>query len=428
MMTYPETLEYLYSQLPVFHRVGAPAYKAGLDNIIALCTHLENPQSHYPCLHIAGTNGKGSSSHFLAAILQSAGYKVGLYTSPHLKDFSERIRVNGAPVAQDFVVDFVGKYKDLMTAIEPSFFEITVAMAFDYFAQEKVDIAVIEVGMGGRLDSTNIITPLVSLITNIGFDHQFFLGDTLPKIATEKAGIIKPHVPVVISEYHPETADVFIEKAQISQSEIYFAQDIAQVTFENGLIQYAVAGAGKAEVASELKGAYQQKNIAGVLTTIYLLQQQGWQITPAHIQRGLEQVVTLTGLKGRWQILQQAPLIVCDVAHNEAGIVELLAHVATLEYAQLHLLMGFSADKDLAKIFEKLTALPTLPAFHFCPYNAPRSMQVADLVQTAGKYGITGTAHADVNSALTYTKARAGKDDMILVCGSIFVIAEIAEL
>lgn len=422
-MTYSETLEYLYSQLPVFHRVGAPAYKAGLDNIIALMDVLDNPQTTYPCLHIAGTNGKGSSSHFLASILQCAGYKVGLYTSPHLKDFSERIRVNGVPVAEGFVVDFVEKYKTNIAQIQPSFFEITVAMAFQYFAEQKVDIAVIEVGMGGRLDSTNIITPILSLITNIGFDHQAFLGNTLPAIASEKAGIIKDHVPVVISEYNPETAHVFIEKAQEMQAPIYFAEDYIKVAYRAGKMFI-----DENEVVPELKGGYQRKNIAGVLMATTLLSQQGWQIKPSDIKYGIENVVKLTGLKGRWQTLQESPRVVCDVAHNEAGMAELLAHIQTLAYAQLHLIMGFSADKDLDKILSKVIAIPQKPLYHFCAYNAPRSMKVADLQAWAGKYGITSTAHADVNEALRYTLSVAQKDDLILICGSVFVVAEVEGL
>lgn len=428
MMTYEETLAYLYAQLPTFHRIGAPAYKAGLGNITALCELLGNPHLAYPCLHIAGTNGKGSSSHTLASILQCAGYKVGLYTSPHLKDFSERIRVNGLPIAQDAVVQFVETHKTTIADIQPSFFEITVALAFQYFAMQKVDIAVIEVGMGGRLDSTNIITPLVSLITNIGYDHQAFLGDTLPKIAGEKAGIIKPQVPVVISEYHSETAQVFIEKAHQEQAPIYFAPDYFKVELQQGVLHYKGAkgwGVGKAEVVPELKGAYQEKNARGVLMTIALLKQQGWDISTKDIKNGFEQVITRTGLKGRWQILQDSPTVVCDTGHNEDGVKQVVAQINATPHARLYLILGFSADKDLHKI---LPLYPPQASFHFCAYSAMRSMQVADLQAFAGKMGIHGTPHAHVNEALQHCLAIAQPEDLIVIGGSTFVVAEVEGL
>jgi dihydrofolate synthase/folylpolyglutamate synthase len=427
-MTYQETLTYLYEQLPVFHRIGAPAYKAGLDNIIALCELLGNPYTQYPCLHIAGTNGKGSTSHTLASILQSAGYKVGLYTSPHLKDFSERIRVNGLPIAENVVVDFVEKYQKDIERIQPSFFEITVALAFEYFAQEKIDVAVIEVGMGGRLDSTNIITPILSIITNIGYDHQAFLGDTLPKIAAEKAGIIKTHTPVVISEYDEETAQVFIEKADKEHAPLYFAKDYFQIRVEAGEFFYQDMknlGIAHGRVVPQLKGLYQQKNIGGVLMAIALLKQQGWNITTQHIQKGIEQVITLTGLKGRWQILQENPTVVCDTGHNEDGIKQVVAQIQETPHRNLYLILGFSADKDLAKI---LPLYPAQASFHFCAYSAMRSMQVNDLQVFAGKLGIQGTAHQEVNSALKHCLSIATPEDLIAIGGSTFVVAEIENL
>lgn len=427
-MTYPETLAYLYNQLPAFHRIGAPAYKAGLDNIIALCEYLGNPYQKYPCLHIAGTNGKGSTSHSLAAVLQCAGYKVGLYTSPHLKDFSERIRVNGTPVEDIFVIDFVEKHKTIIEKIQPSFFEITVAMAFQYFATQDVDIAVIEVGMGGRLDSTNIITPILSIITNISFDHQLFLGDTLQKIASEKAGIIKSKTPIIISEYHPETAPVFIEKAHLSEAPIYFANDYIKLTLNDGTVHYKSAkgwGIGKDEATPELKGIYQRYNLTGVLMAVAILKQQGWKISAKQLKKGIENVSSITGLKGRWQILQENPKVVCDTGHNEAGIKQLMAQVAETYHEKLYLILGFSADKDIDKI---LALYPEQASFHFCAYDSPRSMHINDLQLRAGKAGIVGKTYPNVNEALKYCLSIAQPQDLILIGGSTFVVAEIENL
>ncbi len=430
-MTYTETIAYLYSQLPVFHRIGAAAYKPGLGNINALCALLGNPQTKFPTIHIAGTNGKGSSSHTIAAVLQVAGYKTGLYTSPHLKDFSERIRINGVPIAENAVIEFVAKYQTDIETIKPSFFEVTVALAFCYFAEAEVDIAVIEVGMGGRLDSTNVITPLVSLITNISYDHQAFLGNTLPEIATEKAGIIKPNVPIVISEYQPETAATFIETARLAQAPIYFAQDYFKVEWVGSSLQYMKKEVEEVKeehiqsVVPQLKGLYQLKNIAGVLKVLDLLEQQGLHILPAHVREGIENVTTLTGLKGRWQILQTLPTVVCDTGHNEAGVREVVAQIEATEYNKLYLILGFSADKDLSKI---LPLYPTQASFHFCAYQAMRSMQVADLVAVAQTLDIIGEAHLDVNEALAYCLSKATSRDLIVIGGSTFVVAEIKKL
>ena len=427
-MTYAETIAYLYQQLPVFQRIGAAAYKPGLKNIAALCALLGNPHEQYPTLHIAGTNGKGSSSHTLAAILQSAGYRVGLYTSPHLKDFSERIRVNGQPITPEAVVAFVAAHKTAIETLQPSFFEITVAMSFAYFAEQKVDIAVIEVGMGGRLDSTNIITPLVSLITNIGYDHQAFLGDTLPAIAGEKAGIIKSSVPVVISEYQTETAPVFIEKAQQMQAPIHFAQDYFEVQWVGDALQYQnlqKADETPQKVIPQLKGLYQQKNLGGVLTVISLLQTRGFPTLPAHIQAGIEHVINLTGLKGRWQILQQNPTVVCDTGHNEAGIQAIVAQIRATPHEKLFLILGFSADKDLAKI---LPLYPSEAIFYFCSYDAPRSMEVRELQRFAQNLGIEGQTYTNVNEALAACLQIAAPQDLVLIGGSTFLVAEVANL
>lgn len=427
-MTYTETVAYLYEQLPVFQRIGGAAYKPGFKNIEALCALLGNPHTKFPCLHVAGTNGKGSSSHSLAAILQTAGYKTGLYTSPHLKDFSERIRINGLPITQEAVIAFVTTHQASIEAINPSFFEITVAMAFDYFAQQKVDIAVIEVGMGGRLDSTNIITPLVSLITNIGYDHQAFLGNTLPEIAGEKAGIIKPQVPIVISEYDAETAPVFINKANSVNAPLYFAQDAFQVTLKGQTIEYQnnkITPSTPYSLVPQLKGHYQQKNIGGVLAVISILQKQGWNIATEHIQEGLENVVTYTGLKGRWQIIQTLPTVVCDTGHNEAGVREVVAQIKTTQYDTLYLILGFSADKDLHKM---LPLYPSQASFQFCAYKAMRSMSVGELLETASTLGIAGKAHSDVNAALKHCLAIATPQDLIVIGGSTFVVAEVENL
>ncbi|MCU0354184.1 MAG: Mur ligase family protein, partial [Cytophagales bacterium] len=348
-MTYPETLDYLYSRLPMFHRIGKAAYKADLHNTLALCAHLGNPEQKFKSIHVAGTNGKGSTSHMLAAVLQSAGYKTGLYTSPHLKSFTERIKINGQEIPQDAVSDFVTRHREFIEQLQPSFFEMTVGMAFDYFAREQVDIAVIEVGVGGRLDSTNVITPELSVITNISWDHMDLLGDTLPKIAAEKAGIIKPGVPVVISERQPEVAQVFIEKAEAENAPIYFADDEIN-THDLGI---ASSGLRRAEVTDvsngglvicqieiDLLGEYQFKNVTGVWKAIEILQKADWKITAGHVRAGLKSVVSLTGLNGRWQVLSRNPLIVCDTGHNEGGIRLVTEQLDHLTYKRLHMVIG----------------------------------------------------------------------------------------
>ncbi|MGB4843179.1 MAG: Mur ligase family protein, partial [Ferruginibacter sp.] len=351
-MTYRQTIDYLYAQLPMFSRIGAAAYKEDLDNTIALCNAIDNPYTKFKSIHIAGTNGKGSTSHMLAAILQQAGYKTGLYTSPHIKDFRERIKINGEMISEDFVVDFVQQTKAVSEKIKPSFFELTVAMAFDYFAKEKVDIAVIETGLGGRLDSTNIITPILSIITNIGYDHMDLLGDTLEKIAAEKAGIIKAHVPVVIGEYLPETKNIFISKAQKENAAIYFSQDeymVSNINYTTALLRCDVKNIEHDITETfecDLNGLYQTKNLKTVLCAEGILMQQGFTIKNEAEKYALKHVKALTDLAGRWDVIAEQPTIILDVAHNEDGMKQLLQQLAVVKPAtsQLHMIMGMVKD------------------------------------------------------------------------------------
>lgn len=427
MLSYEATLEFLYANLPMFQRVGAAAYKADLTNTIALCEELGNPQHQFKSVHIAGTNGKGSSSHMLAAILQTAGYKTGLYTSPHLKEFTERIRINGSEVSKSFVIDFVERIRPAIARIQPSFFEITVAMAFDYFAQQKVDIAIIEVGLGGRLDSTNVITPLASLITNISWDHKELLGDTLPKIASEKAGIIKPQVPVVISERQTGVADVFVAKANATNSHLQFASDVYEVdssTEGNFQIHNRETGV-KMNLSLDLKGTYQRKNVAGVLATVDVLRKNGFRISNDHIVHALQNTTTLTGLKGRWQKLSEQPLMICDTGHNEGGIREVVLQIRQQKYNRLWFVLGCVKDKDLQAV---LSLLPKEAYYFFCQAKIPRALDATELMKQSVAVGLTGEVIADVNQAIHTAKERSSKDDFIFIGGSTFVVAEIDEL
>lgn len=425
MESYEQTLEYLYKTLPMFQRVGAVAYKNDLTNTIALCEALGNPERRFKSIHIAGTNGKGSSSHMLAAILQAAGYQTGLYTSPHLKEFTERIRLNGAEVPRSFVVDFVNRVKPLLERIQPSFFETTVAMAFDWFAQQQVDIAVIEVGLGGRLDSTNVILPEVSLITNISWDHMDLLGDTLPKIAKEKAGIIKPGVPVVISERQMEIDVVFEETARQQQSPIEFAADQWSVTRDEAGRFIASKNGSQTVVELELMGDYQQKNLPGVLATVERLRSLGYNVSDEARRDGLRHTISLTGLKGRWQMLGKNPLIVCDTGHNEAGVREVLQQIRKQSYRRLHIVWGMVKDKDP---FRVLRLLPTEATYYFCAANIPRAMAADQLQQQAVQVGLTGQVVSDVNEAVATARRNASPEDMIFIGGSTFVVAEVNEL
>lgn len=425
-MNYEQTLEYLFTQLPMFSRVGAAAYKADLTNTVALCEALGNPHHQFKSIHIAGTNGKGSTSHMLASILQTAGYKTGLYTSPHLVDFRERIKIDGEYCSKEFVVDFTEKIKPLIDAIQPSFFEITVAMAFIYFAERKVDIAVIEVGLGGRLDSTNIITPEVSVITNIGLDHTRFLGNTIPEIAGEKAGIIKKDIPCVISEYTAETKPVF--DAAASHTSISYAQGIysiqatkyAHESLQVDLINN-VTGATNT-YSLDLNGSYQAKNVLGVLTAIDILQTKGWKITHENIASGLSKVKINTGLYGRWQVIGNNPTTVVDVAHNVAGIQTLLAQIALLHYSHLHLVFGMVKDKDIDSV---LSLLPAHATYYFTKAQIERAIDADELQEKAGAYGLMGNTYLHVNEAIAAAKKQAQVNDLIVACGSVFLVGEI---
>jgi dihydrofolate synthase/folylpolyglutamate synthase len=410
----------------MFSRVGAAAYKPDLTNTIRLCEAIGNPQHQFKSIHIAGTNGKGSTSHMLASILQTAGYKTGLYTSPHLVDFRERIKIDGVYCTKEFVVEFTQKIKPLIATIQPSFFEITVAMAFSYFAEQKVDIAVIEVGLGGRLDSTNIITPEVSIITNIGLDHTQFLGDTIPQIAGEKAGIIKKDVPCIVSEYTEETKPVFdaaaIHTSLAYGSELYsvlntkYAHDYLTVEILNKKTN------GTQTYQLDLNGSYQAKNVQGVLGAISILQTKGWQISNQHILDGLSHVKKNTGLYGRWQMIGTNPTTVVDVAHNVAGIQTLLSQIKLVNHQQLHIVFGMVKDKDIDSV---LALLPIQATYYFTQAQIERAIDANELQQKAGQHGLTGNVFAHVNEAISAAQKQAQVTDLIVVCGSVFLVGEI---
>ncbi len=404
-MNYRETLDWMFAQLPMYQRQGASAYKIDLHNTTDLAAYLGNPQNTFKSVHIAGTNGKGSTSHMLASVLQEAGYKVGLYTSPHLKDFRERIRVNGEVVSKDYVIDFIDRHKSYFQKHNLSFFEMTVGMAFQYFSESEVDIAVIEVGLGGRLDSTNIITPEISVITNIGLDHTQFLGNTLVEIATEKAGIIKNNVPVIVGETIPETKEVFIQKARSCHSDLYWAKDYI----------------GK-QYPSDLKGNYQKKNILTVLRTIDILQKMGWDITATVIAKGLTNVVLNTGLLGRWQILQESPKVICDTAHNTDGLGFVIKQLLSENYENLHIVLGVVSDKDLETI---LPLFPIEAKYYFTRPGISRGLDEKELRKKASKYNLIGKNYDSVLDAYNTALQCATDKDVIYVGGSTFVVAEI---
>ncbi|MGE0561814.1 MAG: folylpolyglutamate synthase/dihydrofolate synthase family protein [Flavobacteriales bacterium] len=406
-MTYQQTLDYLFSQLPMFQRIGASAYKVDLSNTIELCNLLNNPQHHFKSIHIAGTNGKGSTSHMLASILQEAGYKVALYTSPHLIDFRERIKVNGEMISKESVINFVKIYKADFEKINLSFFEWTVGLAFDYFSKQNVDIAVIETGLGGRLDSTNIIKPEISVITNIGIDHMQFLGDTLEKIAVEKAGIVKKNVPVIIGESQKEIEHVFNKKAKELDASIYFADQI----IHQGL-------------NSDLQGSYQKKNIKTVLASVQELKKLGYIISEENIQVGLLNVVRNTGLMGRWQTLGENPKIICDTGHNEAGIKEVVNQIESLNHDKLHFVLGTVNDKEIDSILE---LLPKHAEYYFCQAKIPRALNVTELKNKAASYNLKGNSYDSVTRAYGMAKKAARKNDLIFVGGSTFVVAEVLQ-
>jgi dihydrofolate synthase/folylpolyglutamate synthase len=402
---YTKTVEWMFQQLPMYQRVGAQAFKKDLSRTIKLAKHLGNPHQKFQSVHIAGTNGKGSTSHMLASVLQESGYKVGLYTSPHLKDFRERIKVNGKFIPKKNVVGFINENRDFLTENELSFFEMTVGMAFDHFAREKVDIAVIEVGLGGRLDSTNIITPEVSVITNIGLDHTAFLGDTLTKIASEKAGIIKDNIPVVIGEKQKETTDIFTEKAKQHNSEIYFAEDLKFDKYH-----------------TDLKGDYQNKNIKSVLGAVKVLRKKGWEIPEDGLRNGLNSVKLHTSLQGRWDILKEKPKVICDTAHNTEGLSLVFKQLKKEKFQHLHIVLGVVNDKDLDKI---LPLFSTSAIYYFSKPDVPRGLETEILQQKAAKFGLEGSLFNSVSEAYEAALETALDEDLVFVGGSTFTVAEI---
>ncbi len=403
-MTYEQTVDWLYSKLPMFQRTGASAYKKDLGNIRALMEHLGNPHEKFKSVHVAGTNGKGSTSHMLASVFQKSGYKTGLTTSPHLKDFRERIRLNGKICSEEFVIDFIEKHGEFIESLQASFFEVSIAMAFTYFAEEKVEIAIIETGLGGRLDSTNIILPELSVITNIGLDHTGILGETLCEIAVEKAGIIKPGVPVVIGESSDEIQMVFIQKAKDTKSEIFFAEEFDFPPYD-----------------SDLKGIYQQKNIRTVLTAIEVLQKKGFDLSLKSIESGLKNVISNTGLRGRWEILRENPMIVADTAHNPHGLAEIKKQLEQTNYENLYLVLGFVNDKDVKSI---LAFFPKEAQYYFCEPDVPRKLELEELKKLIPK-SLKSEFISDPREALKKAEKQAKKGDLIYVGGSTFVVAEV---
>jgi len=429
-MTYHETLKWLFDQLPMYQRDGKAAYKDNLDNTLTLDEYFHHPHKKFQSIHVAGTNGKGSVSHMLASVLQQAGYKVGLYTSPHLKDFRERIKINGQMIPENDVVSFFDQHKEIFETIKPSFFEMTVALAFDYFAQKQIDIAVVEVGMGGRLDSTNIIQPELSVITNIGFDHTLFLGDTLEKIAKEKAGVIKENTPVIIGETQPETKPVFLNIARQKDSQIHFAD-------QNYFIDYAMQSVDFKQVFNikdakgsiifrdlkiDLSGAYQQKNLLTALTVIKQLQRSGGNIQDSDIYEGLGNVVENTGLLGRWQVLSHKPLTIADTGHNTEGLNYIFEQIKQTPHKHLHVVFGVVNDKNIEKV---LGILPREATYYFTRANIPRALDEKVLAEKATFAGLTGETYPGVQIALADAKKNAVDNDLIFIGGSTFVVAEV---
>ena len=427
-MNYLQTIEYLFSRLPMYSRIGAAAFKKDLTNTITLCKHLGDPHHKFKSIHIAGTNGKGSVSHMLAAILQTAGYKTGLYTSPHLKDFRERIKMNGVEISEKFIIAFTEKMKPLIEEIEPSFFEITVAMAFDYFAEQKVDIAVVEVGLGGRFDSTNIITPELSVITNISWDHMNILGDSLEKIAFEKGGIIKQGVPVVIGETLPETKSIFDSIASEKNAPLHLAaeeRNVAGWEWEKHEFMVEVGEQGKTDHKKyhlDLPGIYQGKNLITVLEACSVLKELGYKLNEDDTRHGLQKAKKITGLHGRWEVIHENPTIVLDVGHNEDGIKQITQQIELTKHHDLHIIIGMVKDKEINTV---LSLLPRSANFYFTQAHIPRALPAETLKEKAGKFNLNGKIVADVNEAIKEAKSKAHKDDLILVCGSVFLVGEV---
>ena len=423
-MTYTETVEYLFNSTPMFQNVGSAGYKEGLDNTITLDNHFDNPHKKFKTIHIGGTNGKGSCSHTIAAILQSAGYKVGLFTSPHLVDFRERIRINGVMIPEQYVVDFVENEKDFFEPLHPSFFELTTALAFKYFAENNVDIAVIEVGLGGRLDCTNIISPILSVITNIGFDHIQFLGNTLEKIASEKAGIIKNNTPVVIGETTPETRTVFIQKATSTNSAIYLAEEndiiLSHQHSHNGGIDYETKTYGT--IHGELSGLCQIKNTATILTASNVLAKIGLAIQPENIIEGFKHVCELTGLRGRWEKIEENPITICDTGHNVNGLEYIVRQLQQQKYEKLHIVFGMVNDKDIEGV---LSIMPKDATYYFCQASVKRAMPSQQLKTLAEAHELKGNTFANVLDAYNSARQNASQNDFIYIGGSSFVVADL---
>lgn len=429
-MDYQEAINYLVNKLPMFSKIGSQAYRSGLGNIEHICDYLDNPQRKFESIHIAGTNGKGSTSHYLSALFQCANYKTGLYTSPHLKNFTERIRLNGIEISQTFVANFVTSHKDFIENCNASFFEITTAMCFQYFAEQKVDIAIIETGLGGRLDCTNIIQPILSLITNISYDHMDILGNTLEKIAYEKAGIIKKNTPVIISERQKEVEDVFIRKSIDENSQLYFTDEIKiiNISYKHDATEFDIEVNNEvflSGVSTEMTGQYQIFNLKGVIKTFLLLRNGKYKLKANHFVKALLDVKKLTNIKGRWQMLEKNPLIICDTGHNESGFKEILTQIENTHYRKLCMILGFVNDKDLNKIFK---LLPIDCTYIFSQAKIPRALSVTDLSTFALKFGISALEIPDVNDAVTTAKTLFQTDDLIFVGGSNFLIAELHNL
>jgi len=404
-MNYQDTVSWMFQQLPMYQNKGKSAFKKDLSNTLKLSKHLKAPQEDFKSIHVGGTNGKGSTSHMLASVLQEAGYNVGLYTSPHLKDFRERIRINGNVISKQFVIGFIKRNRSFFKSNNLSFFEMTVGMAFDYFAKQKVDIAVVEVGLGGRLDSTNIIIPELSVITNIGYDHMQMLGDTLEKIASEKAGIIKANIPVVVGETQPKTKVVFEQKAKSTNSEIYFADQLINDVLE-----------------SDLNGSYQIHNIKTVIQSVKVLQESAFKISNSELKKGLLNVTKNTGLQGRWQILGTEPKVICDTAHNKEGLTYVIEQLASQNFDNLHIVFGVVNDKDLNSI---IPLLPKKAIYYFCKPNVQRGMDANKLQRIFTSFGLQGQPYKSVTQALTKAKSKAKSDDLIYIGGSTFVVAEV---
>ena len=427
MSVYSQTLDFLFSQLPMFQRQGAAAYKADLSNTIALMDMLNQPQKAFPAVHITGTNGKGSSAHMIASILQQQGYKTGLYTSPHLIDFRERIKVNGDMISEAAVIQFVDSYKAQFANIQPSFFEITFAMALDFFRAQEVDIVVMETGMGGRLDSSNVVEPIISLITNIGLDHTQFLGDTIEKIAEEKAGIIKKRVPVIIGQKQDAVKAVFERKAQEQNVPLYFAEDLIKIESRSSnskqCFDVEIAKRRKGIMCIPLLGKYQKHNIQAVLATIYHIDLLGdFPISDENIRKGLACTVKSTGIQGRWQQLSNNPRIICDTGHNEDGLHFVVSQLKAEDYQNLHFVLGMVNDKDVKKV---LDLLPKDATYYYCKANIPRGLPTSDLLLKANEAGLRGNTYSSVNVALSAARKNANAKDLIFVGGSTFVVAEV---